>query len=204
MSKIISIQKARLKPDVLWSLAELAPGKGEEWLNSAIDGSELQGLAMSLWAHHPNLKRATQKFAAMITPKWPTQLGKSLLTQTLENALLNVQVNMAQGDAITGRMIGTYLGWIANSVEDVVRLSIYGETHSGECIRWPYFTQPLKEWADENGIKTLMAKKNEGQPDPVIEAGLRMLLITSIAHPTDVGYVSKYAHKRLIFSGEMV
>lgn len=202
MSKVIPFSPAHerkalcpdgLTPAVLWPLQDLEQPNGDDWLLAAVEGSRCEGAALSIWAHHPNLKRSTRKFASLITPRWPTSRGASLLEMSVQAAVTMSLDAMDRGEAITGRLVGTYLHGLASGVADIARLAVYGVDRAGERRRWEYFTQPLKDWADSNGMSTLAAHLVDPEPTDVTVAGLRTHLIASIAHPLDAGYVAKYA-----------
>jgi len=185
------------RPAVQWPVQDLEQPDGDEWLLAAVEGSRCEGAALSIWAHHPNLKQSTRKFASYITPLWPTTEGESLLRRSVQDAVATSLEAMEYGEAITGRLVGVFLHRLAASVPDVARLAVCGIDDQGRRLHWDYFSAPLKAWADSHGMTSLTAYRVEPEPSDVTVAGLRTHLLASIAHPQDAGYVAKYGESAL-------
>lgn len=181
---------------VLWPVKELENSdQYAKWLSELVAGTPFDGTAASLWTHHPNLRKATERFACLITPKWPTADGGSLLQRAVKEALRRAtEAQGAQG--LEGHVVGAYLSGFASLpvvLEHVARLVIRGEGQDGRTHRWSYFSEPLMQWAGRNGIDRLIVTQARAQVPRSTLKGLRSHLVAGIANPVDAGYLEMYA-----------
>lgn len=180
--------------EVVWPVADLPDQKQTgQWLNEVIGGKPYEGVALSLWTHHPNLRSATEKLASFITPRWPCSGGGALLGAAVERAASGADEAIDRSEAFEGRLVGVYLYGLASIVEDVARLSIRGIDREGQSRNWDYFSVPLLQWARGHGMEQLLVRHVGGPAQAVFLNGLRNSLIAHIASPRDQGYLAKYA-----------
>jgi hypothetical protein len=178
----------------VWNINDLDFSDSDTWLRKAVDGTDYESSALALWTHHKNLRYATEKFAALITPRWPDSKGNRLLNKTIENAVTPVNRAIQRGEAFEGRVVGLYLYWISRSVDDVARINLHGVTSSGKRIRWPYFSVGIQSWVKQNNFTHLEAQLQT--EDAAIEdiTGLRTQLIGRITmNPSDAGFMEMHA-----------
>jgi hypothetical protein len=177
----------------IWPINELAPKIQSAWLNEIIRNKPYENIALSIWIHQPNLRIATEKLGAYLTPLWPAPDGNSLWSEAIEKAVTKVDLAVQRGESYHGRVVGIYLFWLASCVRDVARIRVHGYTKHGELIIWKYFTQPLNTWAKNNAIDRIEAVLVEDEPTEEVTAGLRTHLVASITDPVDAGYLEMYA-----------
>lgn len=178
----------------IWPLKDLIPASPNAWLKETVDGKPYAAVALSIWMHHPNLRVATEKLAAYLTPKWPTSKGESLLAKAIENAVCKVEAAVSRGESFEGRVVGVYLFWLANCVADVARVAVFGVAKNGEVMRWQYFSEPLHDWAKRHGMTQLEAVLADETPTEEEIAGLRTHLVARITdNPVDAGYLEMHA-----------
>jgi hypothetical protein len=180
--------------EVIWPVKDL-PDEAEygQWLDEVITGTPYEGTALSLWTHHQNLRDSAEKLASFITPKWPNALGESLLQQAVHDAVTRAQEAIEQGQAFEGRLVGVYIFGLISVVQEIACLVVRGRNKGGQVFRWEYFSQPLLEWARENGIEELVVTKAAVRPSAAMLEGLRTHLLARIANPMDAGYLAKHA-----------
>lgn len=180
--------------EVVWPVRDL-PDEAEygKWLNDVIAGTPYEGTALSLWTHHQNLRDSAEKLACFITPKWPNAQGESLLQQAVHDAVTRAQEAIEQGQAFEGRLVGVYIYGLISVVQEIASLVVRGRNRGGQVMRWEYFSQPLLEWARENGIQELIVTKAAVRPSAAMLEGLRTHLLARIANPIDAGYLAKHA-----------
>lgn len=181
---------------VTWPVKDLEnTDQYAKWLTDLVVGTPLDNTAVSLWTHHPNLRHSTEKLARLITPMWPTATGGSLLQLAVETAIRRAQ-EAQETNGVEGPVIGAYLSAFVSVrvvLEHVARLVIRGEGRDGRTVRWGYFSEPLLQWAERNGIERLTATQARTQVEKSILKGLRSHLLAGIATPKDAGYVEMYA-----------
>lgn len=177
----------------VWSISELAPKAPNAWLNEIIRNKPYESLALSIWMHQPNLRLATEKLGAYLTPLWPAPDGKSLWSEAIEKAVTKVDLAVQRGESYHGRVVGIYLYWLASCVRDVARIKVHGYTKQGERIVWKYFSEPLNTWVKRNAIDHIEAVLVDDEPTEEVTAGLRTHLVASITDPVDAGYLEMYA-----------
>jgi len=175
-----------------WPINELTPKTPDGWLIEIIRNKPYENVALSIWRYQPNLRLATQKLGAYLTPRWPSPEGTSLWGDAIEKAVTKVDLAVQRGENYTGRVVGIYLYWLATCVRDVARVQVHGYTKQGERLVWKYFTQPLGLWVKSNGIDRIEAVLVEGDPAEEVTAGLRTHLVASITEPVDAGYLAMY------------
>ena len=181
------------KPTVLWPVGEiLDQAQCSQWLITAVAGKSYEGIAVSLWTHHPNLREATERLAFFISPKWPAADGTPLLNVAIERAVSRAQEAITNREAFEGRLIGVYLYGLISVVTDIARLAIMGVDSAGVPHRWKYFSSPLQEWARGHGMETVTVQM-QGTPTDALLRGLRTHMTASLANPVDAGYLAKYA-----------
>lgn len=202
MSTIVTLNSARARgaqPDlstgstVYWPIRDLRQADEDEWITNSIRGTAHEGFALSIWAHHPNLKDATRKLAEYIGPLWPAQIGGSLLTLCISEAVRRSQLSVTNGEAFLGRVVGVYLYGLTEHAADVARLSITGIDSSGITQRWAPFSEPLRIWAQRQGIDTLCAEFASPSPSESVIAGIRTHMVTHLSNPTDTGHMIRHA-----------
>jgi hypothetical protein len=152
-----------------------------------------EALALSIWMQAPNLRAATEKLGAYLTPLWPSPQGNSLWSEAIERAVTKVDIAVQRGENYSGRVVGIYLFWLASCVRDVARIKVHGYTKEGERIVWKYFSEPLSVWVKNNAIDHLEAVLVDGEPTEEETTGLRTHLVASITDPIDAGYLEMYA-----------
>ncbi|MBC5767622.1 hypothetical protein [Ramlibacter albus] len=180
--------------EVIWPVSDLPDQKQTgQWLNETIAGKPYEGIALSLWTHHPNFRLATEKLAGFITPRWPAANGEPLLGVAVERAARAAEEAIDRAQSFEGRVVGVYLYGLASIVEDVAKLSIRGIDRDGASRGWEYFSVPLLQWARGHGIEQLLVRQIPGSPASVLLHGLRNSLIAHIASATDAGCLAKYA-----------
>jgi len=177
----------------VWSISELAPKAPNAWLNEIIRNKPYESLARSIWTHQPNLRLATEKLGAYLTPLWPAPDGKSLWSEAIEKAVTKVDQAVQRGESYQGRVVGIYLYWLASCVRDVARIKVHGYTKQGERIVWKYFSEPLSTWVKRNAIDHIEAVLVDDEPTEEVITGLRTHLVASITAPVDAGYLEMYA-----------
>lgn len=187
-------RQVRVGQEVIWPVKDL-PDEAEygQWLDEVITGTPYEGTALSLWTHHQNLRDSAEKLASFITPKWPNALGESLLQQAVHDAVTRAQEAIEQGQAFEGRLVGVYIFGLISVVQEIACLVVRGRNKGGQVLRWEYFSQPLLEWARENGIEELVVTKAAVRPSAAMLEGLRTHLLARIANPMDAGYLVKHA-----------
>ena len=178
---------------VAWPINELMPKTPNAWLNEIVRDKPYESIALSIWIHQPNLRIATEKLGAYLTPMWPALNGKSLWSEAIERAVTKVDLAVQRGESYHGRVVGIYLYWLASCVRDVARISVHGYTKHGELVVWRYFSQPLNAWVKSNGIDHIEAVLVEEEPTEEVTTGLRTHLVASITDPVDAGYLEMYA-----------
>jgi hypothetical protein len=201
MAQIVSLNQYKRKmplpkprPGVaLWPIRQLMPTGPKSWLKEIVSGKPYEATALSLWQHHPNLRRATEKLANYLTPMWPNHQGQSLWSTSVEKALQRVEQAMARGEGFEARIVGIYIYWLSQCAQDIACLEIYGVTPNGDRMRWQYFEEPLNSWAKRYGVTHLEAELVPEPPTQEVVAGLRTHLIAHITDPVDAGYVEMYA-----------
>ncbi|MFC6281211.1 hypothetical protein [Polaromonas aquatica] len=177
----------------VWAINALAPKTPNAWLNEIIRNKPYESIALSIWTHQPNLRVATEKLGAYLTPLWPAPDGQSLWSEAIEKAVTKVDLAVQRGESYHGRVVGIYLFWLASCVRDVARISVHGYNKHGERIIWKYFSQPLSVWVKANGIDHIEAVLVDEDPAEEVTAGLRTHLVASITDPVDAGYLEMYA-----------
>ncbi|MFW2354714.1 hypothetical protein [Hydrogenophaga sp.] len=204
MTQIVSLAAARARPPnqsgdptafAYWSLADFSTDSTEDWLSAAIAGTPHEGMAISIWAHQPTLKKATSRLAEYITPRWPSQDGQSLLCKSIAEAVSRSTTAINNREAFIGRLVGVYLYGLTQYVADVARLSISGVDRNGDLQRWQHFAEPLKPWAEKHGIDTICAQLSHPGPTEVQVVGLHAHMVAHVADPIDTGYLIKHASK---------
>lgn len=187
-------QPAPAAGSVVWPVADL-PDERQcgEWLDRVIVGTPYEGMAMSLWRHQPNLRKATEKLASFITPMWPAPKGGSLLQDAVERAVNKAQEAIDQGQAFEGRLVGVYLYGLLEVVSDIAQLVVRGEDEDGQFHHWEYFSQPLLQWARSHGIKEVLVQQVATQPSEVVLTGLRTHMTACLTDPVGAGYLAKHA-----------
>lgn len=202
MTTIVTLNTARARgtkqqltegATVYWPISELQQSEPDEWINNAIRGTAYEGFALSIWAHHPNLKQATCKLADYIGPRWPAQDGGSLLSLCIAEAVRRTQISVNNGEAFLGRVVGVYLYGLTEHAADVARLAITGLDQSGMTHRWTPFAESLRGWAHRMRIDTLCAEYANPAPSEATFAGIRTHMVTHLSSPTDTGYLIKHA-----------
>jgi hypothetical protein len=202
MTTIVTLNSARArlaKQDLgsdgtaFWPISDLHQSNEDEWINEAIREMPHEGFARSIWAHHPNLKEATQKLAAYIGPRWPAMDGGALLALCIQEACIRWQTSVQNGEAFLGRVVGVYLYGLTDLGADVARLIITGVDETGATHRWTPFSEPLKGWASRLRIDTVCAELASPAPSEVVIAGIRTHMITHLSSPVDTGYLIKHA-----------
>jgi hypothetical protein len=163
------------------------------WLSHFIKDKPYESFAVSIWTHQPNLRDATEKLCAHLTPLWPSPDGQSLLGVAIEKALSKVDLAVQRGENYHGRVVGIYLYWLASCVRDVARVKVNGYTKAGERVAWKYFSEPLGDWVRSNGIEHIEAEHVDLEPTEEVTAGLRTHLIASITDHVDAGYIEMFA-----------
>ncbi len=180
--------------EVMWPVCDLPDQQQTgQWLNETISGKPYEGIALSLWTHHPNLRVATEKLASFITPRWPCASGGSLLGVAVERAARGADEAIDRAEAFEGRLVGVYLFGLASIVEDVARLAVRGIDREGASRVWDYFSVPLLAWARGHGMEQLLVHHIPGSTPAVVVNGLRNSMIAHIASHRDAGYLAKYA-----------
>lgn len=177
----------------VWSINALAPKTPNAWLNEIIRNKPYESIALSIWTHQPNLRLATEKLGAYLTPLWPAPDGSSLWSDAIEKAVTRVDIAVQRGESYHGRVVGIYLFWLASCVRDVARIAVHGYNKQGERYVWKYFSQPLSTWVKANAIDHIEAVLVEEEPADEVTAGLRTHLVASITDPVDAGYLEMYA-----------
>lgn len=177
----------------IWSLADLVPKTPTAWLKDMVRDREYEAVALSLWQHQPNLRQATERLGAFLTPLWPDSDGKPLWAATVETAIRKVEAAIQRGEGYEGRVVGIYLYWLSQCVADVARIEVYGVNKDGARFRWTPFEAPLHEWAKKNGMTHLEACLAEETPRNEFVAGLKTHLVARISNPVDTGYLEMYA-----------
>lgn len=177
----------------VWPIADLVPKAANAWLKEMTADKEYESVALSLWMHQPNLRLATEKLGAFLTPMWPNGLGESLWGSTVERAVKKVESAISRGEIYEARIVGIYIYWLSQCVYDIARLAVYGVTKTGERLRWTYFEEPLHEWAKKNGMAQLEAVLIDEEPTEEVIAGLHTHLVARITNPVDAGYLEMYA-----------
>lgn len=177
----------------VWAISELAPKAPNAWLKEIIRNKPYESVALSIWLHQPNLRAATEKLGAYLTPLWPSPSGNSLWSEAIEKAVTKVDMAVQRGENYQGRVVGIYLFWLASCVRDVARITVHGYTRTGDRLVWKYFTQPLAAWVKSNAIEYIEAVLVEEDPTEEVIAGLRTHLVASITDPVDAGYLEMHA-----------
>lgn len=202
MTTIVTLNSARARlanndfesgGTAYWPINDLVQSDEDQWIYEAIRDTPHEGAALSIWAHHPNLKEATQKLAAYIGPRWPTRHGGALLSLCIEEAVTRWQSSVQNGESFLGRVVGVYLYGLTKHAADVARLSITGVDRTGATHSWTHFSEPLKAWASRLDIDALRAEFAIPAPSEVVIAGIRTHMITHLSSPTDTGYLIKHA-----------
>jgi hypothetical protein len=179
---------------VVWSVAEL-PDEREcaDWLDHVIVGTPYENTALSLWRNQPNLRLSTEKLAGFITPLWPAADGSPLLRVAVEHAVRRAQEAIDQGQAFEGRLVGVYLYGLLGVIADIAQVVVRGEDAEGQMRRWPYFSQPLLQWARQHGIGRLQVHRTAAPPAEVVLSGLRTHMTACLTDPLDAGYLARHA-----------
>lgn len=180
--------------ETMWPIEGLVGSDASDWVNAAVDESESRHTARALFAQLPNLRQTTNRFAAMIGPRWPTSDGSKLLNVTIEKAVSNVQKAFERGETFEGRAIGVYLYWLQESVEEIAKVELYGVTRASKAIKWRYFSEEIQAWVQRNGFAYLEAHPVMEPASPEERQGLKTQLIGRITvRPEDAGYLAMYA-----------
>lgn len=179
----------------VWPIADLVPRTANAWLNELVKDKPYESIALSLWAHQPSLRQATERLGGYLTPMWPNTGGDSLWGVTVETAVRKVTESIHRGENHEGRVVGIYLYWLSQCVAEVARVAVYGINKNGNRIRWTYFEEPLHDWARKRGIVRVEAILEEGEPTAEVIAGLRTHLVARITNPVEAGYLEMYAHR---------
>ena len=177
----------------LWPIADL-PDQEQcgQWLASAIAGKPYEGLATSLWLHHPNLRESTERLAQFISPRWPAADGTPLLNLAIERAVSGAQEAIRNREAFEGRLVGVYLYGLMSVVTDIARVGIIGVDRSGTPHRWRYFSAPLLDWARSHGMDVVTVQAQAAPTDALVR-GLRTHMTACLTNPVDAGYLAKFA-----------
>lgn len=180
--------------ELLWRVADLpTTEETRPWLDAQVGGTVYENLAKSLWTHHPNLLRSTEKLAGFIPPTWPDQAGEgSLLAQAVAAALTRVHGAVSQGQRYEGRLIGLYLFGLLSVHEQVGSFVVRGQDSDGQVRVWDYFSAPLREWALGHGIDTLVLTPTDSVRSEFV-TGLYHHMIASITSPVDAGHLTTHA-----------
>lgn len=179
--------------EVVWPVADVpGPDQCSRWLDEVIVDKPFENVAVSLWTHHPNLRDSTEKLAAFITPQWPGEDGGSLLATAVGEAVSNVQRAIESRQAFQGRIVGVYLYGLLSVHEGVGRLVVRGQDRDGQMRRWNHFSVPLLQWAHGHGIRELVVSEAAVVTKEFM-SGLYYHMLTSVASPTDAGYMAKHA-----------
>lgn len=200
MAEISNLQEVRLRKErqasdfiQAWPVFDLTPKHSSDWLEKLIENNPQRGLVISIWAHYPNLRTATQKLSHFLTPNWPSDSDTSALYKAIDVATTNVSAAVDQGDQFSGRIIALYLHGLASISKDVARIEIYGEDNKGVDHLWDYFSCPLQEWAKKHKMKEieLHAAREKISDEEIL--GLRQHLVASICNPRETGFFAAYA-----------
>lgn len=179
---------------VVWSVAELPDERQcAGWLDRSIVGTPYENTALSLWRNQPNLRVSTEKLASFITPLWPAPDGGPLLQVAVEHAVLRAQEAIDLGQAFEGRLVGVYLYGLLGVIADIAQVVVRGEDGDGQMRRWPYFSQPLPQWARQHGMARLQVHRTAAAPAEVVLVGLRTHMTACVTDPLDAGYLAKHA-----------
>lgn len=207
MSKVIAMAPGRVlpaskrqgaaksTPKVLasWSPAQLRPSHKYQWLEEAVAGRPHEGMAKSLWLHHPHLQEAARKLSSYITPQWPGRHGESLLALAIQRAVTRADQSLSNGEGFQGRLTGVYLFGLTSIAEEVSRIVVSGVDDHGHHHRWPYFSRPLSQWASRQGLHQLEAEVTQPAASDVLLSGLKTHIVARLTDPQEAGYLAKYA-----------
>jgi hypothetical protein len=164
-----------------------------EWLLNSVSGQSYEGMAISLWTHHPNLRESTVRLVHYLSPMWPAADGRCLLNIAVQQAVRAAERAVDNREAFEGRLIGVYLHGLVSVVPDIARLDVMGVDAAGMTHRWQYFSKPLKDWAHEYSLSSVFATPRPALPSDVVLSGLKTHLTACLTNPVDAGYLAKYA-----------
>ena len=176
-----------------WSVAEIGSANKTQWINDAMGNTQNPGAVMSLWAHYPNLKKATEKLASFITPSWPSSSEQSLLERAIDAGIANVQTALEQDDIFAPRIVGLYLHGLVSCAAEVAMTKITGVGDNESLHEWECFSIPLGAWAIVNQIEEIVAYKTTQTVSDEEILGVRKHILTSISTTKDTGYFEAYA-----------
>lgn len=179
---------------MVWPTASLPSLElSREWLLDSVSGQSYEGMAVSLWTHHPNLRDSTVRLVHYLSPMWPSADGRCLLNIAVHQAVRGAERAVDNREAFEGRLIGVYLFGLVSVVADIARLDVMGVDAAGITHRWQYFSKPLQDWAREHALTSVFATPRAALPSDVVLSGLKTHMTACLTNPVDAGYLAKFA-----------
>jgi len=186
----------RLTPnegEVVWSVEDIPTSEAAElWIDRHIEGKGYENWMKMLWAAEPRVRQQASKLISFITPKWPAPTGQSLMGMALDNAGRNLEMVVEEGYEYKPRLIGVFLRGLMSVHPNVARLDVRGLDRAGHVLHWSHFSSSILDWARMHGIKEVLASDCPDR-SAVWQHGLHTTMLAAIAHPTEIGFMERYA-----------
>jgi hypothetical protein len=179
--------------EVVWQVSAIpTQEESERWIERHIEGMSYERLMRMLWAQEPRARKQVHKLISFITPKWPAPNGQSLMGVALDAAGAKLTEVLEEGDEYKPRLIGAFLWGLMSVHPDVARLGVRGLDRAGRVQHWHHFSMSILEWARAHGMTEVLASDRD-DCSSIWLRGLRTTMVASIAHPTEIGFMERYA-----------
>lgn len=186
----------RLTPDegeVVWSVEDIPTVEAARlWIDRHIEGKGYEHWMRGLWAAEPRVRQQADKLISFITPKWPAPNGQPLMGVALDAAGKNLETVVDEGFEYKPRLVGAFLRGLMSVHPNVARLNVRGLDRAGHVQHWNHFSSSILDWARDCGMKEVLASDCADR-SAVWQHGLHTVMLAAIAHPTEIGFMERYA-----------